>query len=168
MCLCLTYLSSFLEIDDAKRRAAIRLQAAKDKEADVDPMGMGSGKPSTKRRLSSKGDRAPKKPNVSLEPVVGLMAEGVKTVTPAKHGPGKGLMIAPLGSQKKPPVLLREDPKYALEKLSLIITSEDYEDLGNHLMEAIGETGLFSIAQVISVVFSSVHVLCLKLISTLF
>ena len=35
-------------------------------------------------------------------------------------------------------------------------------------MEAMGETGLFSIAQVTSVVFSSVHVLCLKLISILF
>ena len=42
--------SSFLEMDDAKRRAAIRLQAAKNKEADVDPMGMGSSKSSTKRR----------------------------------------------------------------------------------------------------------------------
>ena len=91
------------------------------------------------------------------------MVEGVKTVTPTKHGASKGLMIAPPGSQKKPPVLLREDPKYALKKLSSIITSEDYEDLGNHSTEAIGEMGLFSIAQVISVVFSSVHILCLKL-----
>ena len=155
-------------MDDAKRRAAIKLQAAKNKEADTDRMGTGSSKPSVKRRLPYKGDHAPKKPKVSLEPVVGLMAEGVKTVTPAKHGANKRLMIAPPGSQKKPPVLLREDPKYALEKLSSIITSEDYEDLGNHSMEAMGETGLFSIAQVISVVFSTVHVLCLKLIFTLF
>ena len=65
-----------------------------------------------------------------MEPVVGLMAEGAKMVTSAKHGAGKGLMIPPPGSQKKSPVLLREDPKYALEKLSLIISSEDYEDLG--------------------------------------
>ena len=76
------------------------------------------------------------------------MAEGTKTVTPAKHGGGKGLMIPPLGSQKKPPILLREDPKYALEKLSSIIGNEDYEDLGNHSTEAMGEIGLFSIAQV--------------------
>ena len=69
-------------------------------------------------------------------------------VTPAKHGGGKGLMTPPPGSQKKPPVLLSEDPKYALEKLSLIIGFEDYEDLGNHLTETMGETGLFSIAQV--------------------
>ena len=73
------------------------------------------------------------------------MAEGTKTVIPAKHGGGKGLMIPPSGSQKKPPILLRENPKYDLEKLSSIISSEDYEDLGNHSMEAMGETGLFSI-----------------------
>ena len=146
LCLCPTYPSSFLEMDNVKRRAAIRLQAAKNKEADVDPMGTGSSKPSTKRRLLSKGDRAPKKTKVSLEPVVGFMAEGVKTVTPAKHGADKGLMIAPLGTQKKPPILLCEDPKYALEKLLSIITCEDYEDLGNHSTEAMGEMGLFSIA----------------------
>ena len=95
-----------------------------------------------------KGDRAPKKQKVSLEPVVGLMAESTKTVTPAKHEGSKGLMIPPPGSQKKPPILLREDPKYALEKLSSIISNEDYEDLGNHSTEAKGETSLFSIAQV--------------------
>ena len=109
-------------------------------------MGTGSSKPSAKRRLLPKGDRAPKKQKVSSKPVLGLMAEGAKTVTPAKHGGGKGLMIPPPGSQKKPPVLLREDPKYALEKLSSIIGSEDYKDLGNYSTEAMGETGLFSIA----------------------
>ena len=57
-------------------------------------------------------------------------------------------MVPPLGSQKKLPVLLREDLKYALGRLSSIIGSEDYEDLGNHSTEAMGETGLFSIAQV--------------------
>ena len=44
--------------------------------------------------------------------------------------------------------MLREDPKYALGKLSSIIGSEDYEDLGNDSTEAMGEMGLFSIAQV--------------------
>ena len=133
---------------DAKRRAAIRLQAAKNKEIDEGAMGMGSSKPSTKKRPLPKGNCAPKKQKVSSEPILGLMAEGTKTVTPAKHGGGKGFMIPPLGSQKKPPVLLYEDPKYALEELSLIIGNEDYEDLGNHLTEAMGEMGLFSIAQV--------------------
>ena len=135
-------------MDDLKRKAATRIQAAKNKDTDVDAMGTGSSKPSVKRRPLPKGDCATKKQKVSSEPVLGLMAEGTKTVTPSKHGGDKGLMTPPPGSQKKPLVLLREDPKYALEKLSSIIGSEDYEDLGNHLTEAIGETGFFSIAQV--------------------
>ena len=81
-------------------------------------------------------------------PVVGLMAEGAKTVTPAKHGSGKGLIQAPPVSEEKPPPLLRDDSKFALEKLSSKISAEDYEDLGNHSMEAMGETGLFAVAQV--------------------
>ena len=135
-------------MEDVKRRAAIRVQAAKRKKTDEGTMGTGSSKPSAKKRPLLKGDRAPKKQKVSTEPVIGLMAEGNKTVTPAKHWGGKGLMVPPSGSQNKPPVLLRKDPKYALEKLSSIIGNEDYEDLGNHLTEAMGETGLFSIAQV--------------------
>ena len=79
---------------------------------------------------------------------MGLMAEGVKTVTQAKHGTGKGLMHAPPVNEEKPPSLLRDDSKYALEKLSSIISAEDYEDLGNHSTEAMGETGLFAIGQV--------------------
>ena len=129
----------------AKRRAAIRNKAAKRKETDEGAMGTGLSRLSAKRPLP-KGDRAPKKQRVSTEPVIGLMAEGNKTVTPAKHGGGKGLMVPPPGNQKKPPVLLWEDPKYALGKLSSIIGSEDCEDLGNHSTEAMGETGLFSIA----------------------
>ena len=111
-------------------------------------MGTGSSMPSTKKRPLLKGDHAPKKQKVSIEPIIGLMVEGNKTEIPAKLGGGKGLMVPPPGSQKKPPVLLREDPKYALGKLSSIIGSEDYEDLGNDSTEAMGETGLFSIAQV--------------------
>ena len=49
---------------------------------------------------------------------------------------------------EKPPVLLREDSKYALEKLSSIITAGIYKDLSNHTTEVMGEIGLFSIAQV--------------------
>ena len=131
-----------------KRRVAIRVQATKRKETDEGAMGTGSSKPSAKKRPLPKGDHAPKKQKVSTEPVIGLMAEGTKTLTPTKHGGGKGLMVPPPDSQKKPSVLLREDPKYALEKLSSIIGNEDYEDLGNHSTEAMGETGLFSIAQV--------------------
>ena len=76
------------------------------------------------------------------------MAEGVKTITLAKHRSGKGFMKAPSTSQEKPPSL-RDNSKYALEQLSSIITSEDYEDLGNHSTEAMGETGLFTLAKVI-------------------
>lgn len=76
------------------------------------------------------------------------MAEGAKTITPVKHGFGKGLMKASSTSQEKPPPLLRDDSKFALEKLSSIISFEDYEDLGNHSTEAIGETSLFAVAQV--------------------
>ena len=49
---------------------------------------------------------------------------------------------------EKSPILLREDSKYALEQLLSIITVDDYEDLSNHATEAMGETGLFRIAQV--------------------
>ena len=134
-------------MEDARRRAAIRSKATKNKETDEVVMGTGSSRPLAKRPML-KVDRAPKKQKVSTEPVIGLMAEGKKTVTPAKPGGGKGLMVPPPSSQKKPPVLLREDPKYVLGKISSIIGSEDYEDLGNHSTEAMGETGLFSIAQV--------------------
>ena len=112
---------------------------------DESTIGTGSSRPSAKKGPLLKGDHASKKQKVSMEPVIGLMAKGNKTVTPAKQDGGKGLMVPPPGSQKKPPVLLREDPKYALGKLSSIIGSEDYEDLGNHSTEAMRETGLFSI-----------------------
>ncbi|XP_075662196.1 uncharacterized protein LOC142631769 [Castanea sativa] len=62
-------------------------------------------------------------------------------------GKGKGLMKGPALISEKPPVLLREDSEYALEKLSSIITVDNYEDLGNHATEAMGETGLFTISQ---------------------
>ena len=146
-------------MDDAKRRAMIKSQAAKKKEIDdVDPKGMDSSNPSIKRKQPSKGDRPPKKPKVLLEPVVGLMAEGAKTVTLVKHGASKGFMKAPSTSQEKPPVLLREDSKYALEQLSSIITSKDYEDLGNPSTEVMGELGHFAVSQVAKPVdFLSVH-----------
>ena len=61
-------------------------------------------------------------------------------------------MKGPSTTQEKPPILLREDSKYALEKLSSIISFDDYEDLSNHATEAMGESGLFCIAQVSYVV----------------
>ena len=137
----------FVEMDDAKRRAMIKSLAVEQKKTGevVIPKVPGS---SAKRKQPPKSDRPYKQPKVSLEPVVGLMAEGVKTVTQAKHGTGKGLMRAPPVNEEKPPSLLRDDSKYALEKLKSIISAEDYEDLGNHSTEAMGETGLFAIGQV--------------------
>ena len=84
-------------MEDAKRRAAIRNKATKKKETDEGAMGTGSSRPSAKRPML-KGDRTPKKQKVSTEPVIDLMAEGNKTVTPAKPGGGKGLMVPPPGS----------------------------------------------------------------------
>ena len=134
-------------MDNAKRRALIKSLAVEQKKTGevVVPKGLGS---SAKRKQPPKSDRPHKQQKVPLEPVVGLMAEGAKTVTPAKHGSGKGLMQAPSVSQEKPLPLLRDDSKFALEKLSTIISTEDYEDLGNHSTEAMGETGLFAVAQV--------------------
>ena len=136
-------------MDNTKRRALIRLQAARKKESsDVVPTATVASNPSTKRKPPPKGDRPVKKPKILLEPVVGLMAEGMKTVTPVKHGTSKGLMKAPSTNQEKLSVLLHEDSKYALKQLSSIISLEDYEDLGNHFTEAMGELGLFAVAQV--------------------
>ena len=49
-------------------------------------------------------------------------------------------MKAPSNILEKPPILLREDSKHALEQISYIISAEDYEDLGNHSMEAMEES----------------------------
>ena len=79
---------------------------------------------------------------------MGLEAEPKKTVTTLGHGKGKGFMKGPTPIAEKPLVLFREDSKYALEKLSSIITFDNYENLSNHATKAMGEMGLFSIAQV--------------------
>ena len=136
-------------MDNAKRRALIKVQAAMKKEfGDAAPSTAVAINLSIKRKSAPKGDRQAKKPKVSLEPVVGLMAEG-KTVIPVKHGADKGFMKALSTILEKPPVLLREDSKNALEQISSIIYAEDYEDLGNHSTEAMGESSLFAVAQVI-------------------
>ena len=78
------------------------------------PKGTSSSDPSTKRKLPKKQGHLPKKPKITLEPIVGLKAGGKKTATSAKYGVGKGFMKGPFVT-KKPPVLLREDLKYSLE-----------------------------------------------------
>ena len=89
-------------MDDAKRRAAIKSKVAKNKETNAGAIGTGSSRPLAKRPMP-KVDRAPKKQKVSTEPVIGLMAEGKKTVTPAKPGAGKGLMVAPRAVRRNRP-----------------------------------------------------------------
>ena len=65
---------------------------------------------------------------------------------------------------EKPPVLLCEDSKHALEQISSIISADDYEDLGNHSMEAIGESDRFAVAQVIrSITFSSISLILMNI-----
>ena len=151
-------------MDDAKRKALIKAQAAKKKESgDAAPSATIAINPSIKRKFAPKGDRQAKKPKVSLEPIVGLMAEG-KMATPVKHGATKGFMKAPSNILEKPPVLLCEDLKQALEQISSIIYVEDYEDLGNHSTEAMGESGLFAVAQVLRpVTFPSVSLILMNI-----
>ncbi|XP_075668664.1 uncharacterized protein LOC142638518 [Castanea sativa] len=129
-------------MDAAKRRAFIKQQAAKKKQEGGQAKGT---VPSllSKRIQQEKVDRPPKKQRTTPEPVVALEAEKA----PVRHGKGKGLMKGPAPTGEKAPVLFREDSSYALGKLSSILTADDYEDLGNHATKAMGETGLFNIAQ---------------------
>ena len=80
-----------------------------------------------------------------------------------KHGASKGFIKAPSNIPEKPLVLLCEDSKHALEQISSIISVEDYKDLGNHSTEAMGESGLFAIAQVTQpVTFMSVALILMN------
>ena len=67
---------------------------------------------------------------------------------PPLVGKGKGLMTSQVPVAEKCPILLHEDFQYVLKQLLSIIKDDDYEDLSNHIAKAMGETGLFSIAQV--------------------
>ena len=97
-------------MEAAKRRVVIMQNATKKKEVGGQvPVVTGSSEPSIKRKFPEKQGCLPKKPKTVLEPIVGLEAKGRKTITPAKHGTGKGLMTGPSTTQEKPPVLLRED-----------------------------------------------------------
>ena len=142
-------------MDATKRMAYIKQQAIMKKQVEGTSKGTSSSNPSTKRKPQEKMDRPPKKPKTAPETVVGLKVEIKKTVTPIEIGRGKGLMKGLDTVAEKPLVLLHKDSKYALEKLVSIISTDDYEDLSNHATEAMGETRLFCIAQVIT----SVHLL---------
>ena len=108
--------------------------------------GPGLANLSSKRKQPEKIDHhPPKKPKIILELVVGLKAEGKKTIIKPGLGKGKGLMMGSDPFAEKVLVLLREDLNYVLQ-LSSIITVDDYGDLSNHATEAMGEMGLFCIA----------------------
>ena len=84
----------------------------------------------------------------------------VRPPTPASCPLSQGLMTDEVPITKKPPVLLCEDSQYALKQISSIIKDEDYEDLGNHAMEAMGEMYLFNLTQVCTRPLCFIHPLC--------
>ena len=80
--------------------------------------------------------------------IVGEIPDASKFPSKLGPGKGKGLIMGQVPIAKKCPILLREDSQYALKQLSSIIKENDYDDLGNHATKAMGETGLFNLAQV--------------------
>ena len=153
-------------MEESRRRAYIKQQAAarKKQEGSLPPKVTGQANPSTKRKPSEKVDRPPKKPKVMTGPTVGETPNTSKL--PSKPGKGKGLMTSEVPVTKKHPVLLRQDSQYALKQISSIIKDEDYEDLGNHATEVMGEMGLFNLAQVCIRPFRFIRPLCLFFILT--
>ena len=103
-------------MDIARRKAYIMQQVALKKQQEGQtPKRTGSANPSTKRKQPKKTGYLPKKPKTVPEPIVLLQVEAKKTVTQPGPGKGKGLMTSSITVAKKPPVLLHEDSKYALE-----------------------------------------------------
>ena len=136
-------------MEDSKRKAFIKQQAIARKKLEGSlPPKMSQANPSTKRKSSEKVDHHPKKPKVVTGSIIGETLATSKL--PPKPGPrkGKSLMKGPNPIIEKRLVLFYEDSRYALKQLSSIIKDNDYEDLGNHATKAVGETGLFSLAQV--------------------
>ena len=101
-------------------------------------------KPFINRKPTDKVNRSAKKPKV-VPPTIG---DSPPTTKPPCHGTGKGLMTTKGPVTEQCPPFLCEDSRYAFLQLSSIIKDDDYEDLGNHATEAMGETDLFSLAQV--------------------
>lgn len=101
-----------------------------------------------KRKLTDKGDRPPKKLEEVAATIVKKMPAATQVSPRLHHGAGKSLMTAkgPILEQHAP--LLHKDLWYAVGILSSIIKDDDYEDLGNHATEAMGELGFFGLAQV--------------------
>lgn len=129
-------------MEDERRRAYIKQQVAVRKKKGTSP-----SNPSIKRKPLDKTNRPPKKPKVMLG-FGGVTPTEAKLPPSLVHGKGKGFMKGQGPVDKKRLILFRKDPQYALKQLSSIVTSEDYEDMGNHSIEAMEEMGLFSLAQV--------------------
>ena len=138
-------------MDDGKRRAFILKQATerakKRLEGVVSPIGdIAQAKPFIKRKLTDKGDCPVKK----LKEIVTTTIRETPAVTlvppPLCHGVGKGLMSTKGPVLEQHTLLLCKDSRYAMGLLSSIIKDDDYEDLGNHATEAMGESGLFGLA----------------------
>ena len=85
----------------------------------------------------------PKKPKVMTGPNTGETLAKLLV----KPGPkvGKGMIKGLVPVTKKHPILLREDSSYVLKYISSIFKDDDYSRLDNHVTEAMGETGLFSL-----------------------
>lgn len=142
-------------MEEGKRRALICNNAAehakKQLDREVPPTeGMAQFKKLLKRKPTDKGNHRAKKPQEVVTTNVGKKPTNVQVPPPLRHGAKKGLMTAQGLTPKKRPPLLHEDSCRAVGLLLSIIKADDYEYLGNHAIEAMGETGLFSLAQVYS------------------
>ena len=112
------------------------------------PKGTGPLKPFIKRKTTDKVDCPAKKPKVVTGPTVEETPSSAKLPPLPRHGAGKGLMTIKGPVSEKCRTLLHEDSWYAIGQLLSIIKDYDYENLGNHATEAMGETSLLSLAQV--------------------
>ena len=116
------------------------------------PKGTGPANPSTKRKLSDKveaGSAFEENPNANKLP------------PPSGPRKGKGLMTGQGPVIAKPVVLLYEDSRYALKQLSSIIKDDDY-----HATKAMGEMGLFNLAQICISILLSFPSCCLFIFLT--
>lgn len=142
-------------MDEGKRRALICNNAAectkKRLDKEVPPTeGMVQFKKLLKRKPTDKGDRPTKKPQEVAATNVGEKPTNVQVPPPLRHGAKKGLMTAQGPTPEKCPLLLHEDTCRVVGLLLSIIKADDYEYLGNHAIKAMGEMGLFGLAQVYS------------------
>lgn len=106
---------------------------------------MGLLKTFTKRKTKDKGDRLEKKAKLVITMSVKEtpLPTKVPPYSPSRSWERLNASKCPIAEQRPP--LLCEDSRYARRQFSSIIKDEDYEDLGNHTTEAMGETTLFSL-----------------------